>query len=210
MIGLLCLCEATVATLSPHFSDRPGNGKSGPIFLYALVISDGYQAPVNCMLSEMHNTNFISYWLSEWIRLGGTVPNEYVSDMSLALLGAAVKAFTKQSTLSLYIDYLYEMHLAGCVTNPGCFIRIDIAHFMKNVAKCKPLTSVRKKVRDFFIRCVALLVKIKTLDEAKYYIHAILVVALSKFEGKFIYSILSRGRSRKFKTRKQLHDNLLL
>lgn len=138
------------------------------------------------MLSEIHDTNFISYWLSEWIRKGAAIPNEYVSDMSLALLGAAVIAFTKQSTLSLYIDYLYQMHLTGCPPDPGCFIRIDIAHFIKNVAKCKSLASSRKKVRDFYIRCVALLVKTKTLEDAKYLIHAILVVALSKTEGKIL------------------------
>lgn len=141
------------------------------------------------MLSEKHDTNFISYWLSEWIRLGATIPNEFVSDMSLALLGAAVKAFTKQSTLSLYIDYLYQMHLSGAPINPGCFIRIDIAHFMKNVARCKPLINSRKKVRDFYIRCVGLLLKTKAIEDAKYLIHAILVVALSKTEGKKIFSV---------------------
>lgn len=136
------------------------------------------------MLSEMHDTNFISFWLSEWIRKGASIPDEYVCDMSLALLGAGVIAFTKQSTLSLYIDYLYQMHLTGCPPDPGCFIRIDIEHFVKNVSRCKPLATTRRKVRDFYIRCVALLIKTKTLEDAKFLVHAIVVVALSKTEGK--------------------------
>ena len=151
--------------------------------MYCLVITDEFQAPINSMLSEVHNTNIITFWLSEWIRLGATIPNEYVSDMSLALLSGAVRSFTKQNTIADYIDFLYEMHTTQFIGNPGCFIRIDIAHFMKNVAQCKPLTAVRRKVKDFFVRCVAILVKMTSLPQAEEHIYSMLVVALSKTEG---------------------------
>lgn len=102
------------------------------------MISDGYLAPVFSMLSEIHNANFIGFWLKEFLRLGDSIPNEFVVDMSKALLNAAVNAFTSHLNLKCYINALFSK----CSDNTTkltaeCFIRIDIAHLMKAVATCK-------------------------------------------------------------------------
>lgn len=47
------------------------------------------------MLSEAHNAKLITFWLNEWTRLGAETPNEFVCDMSLALLNAGVRALAK-------------------------------------------------------------------------------------------------------------------
>ena len=72
--------------------------KSGHIFLYQGVLSahTGIHTPVVQMLSEKHNIDSIANWLIEWHRAGAPIPKEAVSDFSLALLGALVKAFTPQ------------------------------------------------------------------------------------------------------------------
>lgn len=44
---------------------HPGGNVTGSIYLYALVISDGYQVSVFSMLSEKHDANFIHFWLTE-------------------------------------------------------------------------------------------------------------------------------------------------
>lgn len=159
---------------------------TGSIYLYALVVSDGYQVPVFSMLSEKHDANFIHFWLTEWLRLGGTVPKEFTSDMSLALLNAAARAFGNRSSLDSYIDSLFkciistdeDVHLA-----PDCFVRIDINHLMKNAASSTAFIKVRPKVKEFFVRSVAEMVKITDIAIARQHIYDVLIVAYSQTEG---------------------------
>lgn len=172
-----------------YLSARPGSKLSSSIFLYILVISEGFQTPVYSMLSEAQNANAINFWLNEWIRLGGMTPNEFVCDMSLALLNTAVRAFAKEWTIRDYVDHLFILTNdleSGSPSNlkiPNCFIRIDIAHLMKNVASHKTLENKPIKARDFFIRCVGILVKMETIAEAKDHIKGVLIVANSETEG---------------------------
>lgn len=77
-----------------RLSVRPTGKNSGHIFMYTLVIADGFLCPIWTMLSEINNANFITFWLNKWLRLGGKVPNEYCCGMSLAILNAGVCAFT--------------------------------------------------------------------------------------------------------------------
>lgn len=67
---------------------------------------------------------------------------------------------------------------------PSCFVRIDIAHFIKNVTTCKPLKTARIKHKDFFVRSVAVMVKMNSLSEARQHILDVLVVAMSSTEGE--------------------------
>lgn len=77
---------------------RP-NALSRHIFLYHGVLtgSNNSHVPVVQMLSERHNVQAITRWWSEWGRAGAPVPKEAISDFSLALLCALVKAFTHRS-----------------------------------------------------------------------------------------------------------------
>lgn len=162
---------------------------SSSIYLYALVISDGYQVPVFSMVSERHDANFITFWLMEWLRHGGGVPKEFTVDMSLALLNAGTRVFANYSSLRSYIDALFKYHFSSSsFVVPNSFIRIDIAHLMKNVATSKSLHGVRPKVKEFFVRCVAELVKETELKNAEKHIRNVLIVATSKTEGWSITS----------------------
>lgn len=166
--------------------DRSSGSVTGSIYLYALVISDGFQAPVFSMLSEKHDSNFINFWLTEWIRLGGGVPKEFTSDMSFALLNAAARAFGNHSSLSSYINTLFNCILSNdehVNLASNCFLRIDINHLMKNVASSKALSNVRPKVKEFFVRCVAELIKITDITMAREHICDVLIVANSHTEG---------------------------
>lgn len=69
-----------------------------------------------------------SRWLSEFLRLGGSIPIEFISDMSPALLSAAVRAFGLKSSMSDYGDSLINLLNGVNDVKPKCFIRIDIAH----------------------------------------------------------------------------------
>lgn len=78
------------------------------IFLYQIGINDAKyrcQFSVGHMLSEKHDHNTISYWLSEWVRSNKiTSPKIIVTDQSLALMMAVTKSFTQYSHFNKYIN----------------------------------------------------------------------------------------------------------
>lgn len=147
--------------------------------------------PVFSLLSERHDSNFIAFWLLEWLRFGGSVPKEFTCDMSLALLNAASRAFANCSSLDSYIETLFKYHFTSSASKviPNCYIRIDIAHLIHNVAACDALHNVRPKVKEFFVRCVAELVKETGITMAERHIRNVLIVALSNTEGLCIFHI---------------------
>lgn len=51
------------------------------------------------MLSEKHDNNSIYNWLIEWIRDESSCPKQVITDMSLALLAAVVRAFTQYNLI---------------------------------------------------------------------------------------------------------------
>lgn len=139
------------------------------------------------MLSEIHNANFISFWLKEFVRLGGSVPNEFCIDMSAALSNAAVNAFTTYKSLNEYVNLLFDMNFESTETAPDVQLRFDIAHVMAHVAKCKELSNVKPKVRETYIRCVGLLIIETSINEARKIILSVLTIAYSPTEGNCIF-----------------------
>lgn len=151
--------------------------------MYALVISDGYLVSVFNMLSEIHNANFITFWLKEFLRLGGSIPREYCVDMSLALLTAGVNAFTEYSNLADYMNAVFALWIDDTKPTPSCFIRIDIAHLMKSVAMSKHFTKDKPKVKQTYLHCIGLLLKETNFVDARKLIFSVLVMAYSSTEG---------------------------
>lgn len=180
-----------------HFIERPGNKQSGKILLYTFVISDGFQLCVYSALSEDHSANFLSFWMSEFLKTYGRIPKIFVCDMSFALINAAVRTFGQNSSITEYLDLIFHMiqrknipisisrpHIA-LIRLPPCIVRIDFAHLMNLISKNKALNTPNtlKKVKDFYMRCVAILIQTKDIDRARSQILSVLIVAKSKTEG---------------------------
>lgn len=66
---------------------------------------------------------------------------------------------------------------------PACYIRIDIAHFVKAVTKWKSLNHVANKVKEFYIRSVCLLVLATDINQIEELLFKIMIVALTEMEG---------------------------
>lgn len=64
----------------------------------------------------------------EWIRSDAPCPREVVYNASRALLTAAIRSFTGYLTVEEYCDACEENNM------PTCYIRIDVAHFIKTYA----------------------------------------------------------------------------
>lgn len=148
-------------------------------------------------LSEDQSANFLTFLMSDFLKTYGHIPKIFVCDMSLALINAAVRAFGQYPSIVEYLDILFHLlnrkqnpikissaHL-DLIRAPKCLIRIDIAHLMNLVRNNKSLNTpdTRNKVREFFMRCVAILIQTKNLEFARNQIYSTLIVAKSKTEG---------------------------
>uniref|UniRef100_A0A8D8Z5J3 Uncharacterized protein n=1 Tax=Cacopsylla melanoneura TaxID=428564 RepID=A0A8D8Z5J3_9HEMI len=86
------------------------------------------------MLSQRHNTNAISYWCKEFIRLGASIPREVVVDDGKALVSASCQVFALCPNTNVYIDKCFEALLQELLMRPEkdtveIFARHRHAHF---------------------------------------------------------------------------------
>lgn len=127
------------------------------------------------MVSESHNTNTIHFWLAEWIRSGAPVPKEVVCDSSKALLIAIIRTFTGYLNIEDYADGCKNFNL------PKCYVRIDVAHFLKKYSNF--LKTLHKRVKRFYLGAIGQLILCRNILNAKEIIQSIFVVALSETDG---------------------------
>lgn len=155
---------------------RPDRSKSKHIFLYNSVINCDNSGlfPVCQMLSESHNTNAIQFWLLEWIRLGAPRPQEVVCDFSRALLTAAIRCFTGYLTLEDYSDACKNSQL------PRCYIRIDVAHFIKKYSNF--LKNTRPRIKKFYLSLLGQLILCRNIETAEEILTCILIISRSETE----------------------------
>lgn len=129
-----------------------------------------------------------------------TIPKLFVCDMSFAIINAAIRTFGQYPSISEYLDQIFSLlnrkknpirisalhqHL---IKVPSCLVRIDFAHLMNLIKNNKALNSpgMWKKTREFYMRCVAILIQARTIEFAGNQIYSILIVAKSKTEGNLI------------------------
>lgn len=119
------------------------------------------------MISENHNTIAISNWLANWMT--SNVPQETVCNQFLALLSAIVKTFTQYSSLKIYIEVCADIITGRLPSDlrwlPQCYVRLDIAHFMKLASQWPSLKLLNRKVREIILRTIGRLVKCQDLEE---------------------------------------------
>lgn len=167
--------------------DRKNGTKSSHIFLYAIVINfNNTTACVYQMLSERHDSVTILTWLLRWIQNDASIPKEVTCDYSRALLIAISMAFNKQSIKS-YIHDRFEAISCNVLKDPVTFIRIDVAHFMNIICHWKCFKNIRQRaIKDFYIRCIALMIECYTLLEFEEIFVLTCAVALQTHEDSII------------------------
>lgn len=138
------------------------------------------------MLSEDHTLICVLRWFNEFVSLFQDIPDVFISDMSTVLLNAAAKSFGGCRDVSDYIDWLFNT-----LTKTGkdsrkikCYIRIDVAHLVKNITICDALKSKQDDQREFFIRATCLLIKCISIVQAEKILRSILIVAKSYVKGE--------------------------
>jgi len=149
---------------------------SNRMFLYHCVInSKNEQFSICQMITESHNVNSIHFWLAEWLRSGAPIPKEVVCDSSRALLIAITRAFTGYLNIDDYADAFRN------TTLPKCYIRIDVAHFIKKYVKI--FQSLNKRVKIFYLGAIGQLILSRNIKSARVIVKSIFTIALSETDG---------------------------
>lgn len=180
--------DATGSVVKPF--RKFGLEKTSSVFLYEGVVHDkvaGHSFTALNMLSERHSNLAIARWLGQWCACDVPKPKESVCDNSLALLSALAQSFTQYSSLQDYVrmcaDLLTGRIAAEVQWIPRCFIRIDIAHFIKIACKWIPLKSSPRRVREVVLRVVGLLIKSQSLIDIRSMLLSLFVVLSNETDG---------------------------
>ena len=167
--------------------DVDDNVKSPTIFLFEIVINlFNVTVSVGQLLSSAQDTNTILFFLNVRLVKVGITPKQSVSDYSRALLAAKSLSFNGVPLK----DYIHNCFSAlqdetNIVYRPApSFLRVDVAHFIAIFCRLKCFTADKRAVKDFFIRCVALLVSCEDLERFEEILLLTLTVSIHEFDGK--------------------------
>ncbi|XP_018366817.1 PREDICTED: molybdenum cofactor synthesis protein cinnamon-like [Trachymyrmex cornetzi] len=106
--------------------------------------------------------------------MGAPHPKEVVTDASRALLTAVIKEYTCYPTIEQYADACRN-------TVPRCYIRIDVAHFIKTYSNA--LKSTLRPVRTFYLAVIGQLVLCRQIEDARKILKALFVISQCELEG---------------------------
>jgi len=167
-----------------------GMNKTKTIYLYEALVYDEtklHSFTVSNMISERHTTLAIYNWLANWLNFNVPSPKETVCDQSMALLSACVKCFTQYSTLKQYIRVCAKLALGKVSSDPiwlpYCFIRTDVAHFIKLVTKWIPLKNTQGRVREVILRSIGFIIKNQSISEIYSIVLSLFVVITNESDG---------------------------
>ncbi|CAI6360328.1 unnamed protein product [Macrosiphum euphorbiae] len=139
------------------------------------------------MLSERHTNKAIANWLARWLNNDVPQPTECVCDQSLALLSAIVQSFTQYSSLREYVNVCANLVRGELpITSqwlPKCFVRVDVAHFIKLACKWIPLKTVQKRVKEIILRTIGLLIKCQSFSDMHSLLSSLFIVLINETDG---------------------------
>lgn len=198
--------DATGSVVKPFI--KFSGEKTKPILLYECTVGDaatGSQYPIANMLSEAYNSLVIYVLLASWLRSGAIVPQEVVLDMSLALIYAAIMAFTSFKTLNEYLRHCNNACFLGSDFNPGCFIGNDVAaHTMKLISERPRFKNQHNLTRRFYLKSIGQLMQCTSIEDAQNIIEALFTVALSDTEGLNRNGVATTCETRKIWLKKRV------
>lgn len=155
---------------------RPDGILSQHILLYLGVINSSIgQFSVTKMLSEAQDMGTIQNRLVQWMRLGGPLPKETVADSSRALQTAIVRTFGGYKTTEQYCDVFLTKEL------PDCYIRINVAHFLKTHSTI--LKGISLLVKKLYMSVIGKIILSADLQTASTLIKNSLIVSMNETEG---------------------------
>ncbi|XP_077257738.1 uncharacterized protein LOC143894932 [Temnothorax americanus] len=106
-------------------------------------------------------------------------------------------AFNNQTIKSYVADQFAIVSGTSQISKFSTYIRVDVAHLIHAVSRWKCFEKVNHAcIREFFIRCVALMVDAETFEEFRELIFLTIIVAVNDYED----SIIVRNARKKLET----------
>lgn len=161
------------------------DGLSCNLLLYQVTgeNSEG-TVPLNQMISERQDAALITFWLHDAVRKGYTIPDEVVCDDSKALLCALSRAMGLCGSSMEYKEICFQYLSGKSKKLPRCFIRNDLAHFLKNAQNWKIWkTGTSPLVKTHLIRWLGLLIKCRSFEEFQQILEELLTVSAAETAG---------------------------
>lgn len=155
------------------------------IFLYLICVKNenGKSIPVAQMLSAQQDTKKINYFLERFSE-EFQCPDEVVVDDSAALLKSCANVFGRCINIDEYLGKCFNVLDIGDIQRlPKCFIRLDVAHFVKNLHKSKVFSDVGYQVKHFYLSIIGGILQTSSFDAIREIIRHMLIIANYPLEG---------------------------
>lgn len=159
------------------------------VFLYTICVSPeqtgNYARSFNVahFLSSAQSVFFINIFLRMFCNYF-RIPNEVRLDESPALILSCIMSFTRFKTVNEYLRCCFAVLDGSATVGPEVYLRLDVAHYVKNLCNSTKWATVDKRVKSLFVRVMGFLVSLDSFDELKIIIKFILTLILSPFETK--------------------------
>lgn len=126
------------------------------LYLISLKTNNGSSVPVGQMISAQQDSTRISYFFSRWLE-DFKMPKEVTIDASMALKKSCASSFAGCLNIADYLSKCFEVLLGKNTSLPACYIRIDVAHFIKNLFRNKIVQSMKNAF--FYLCCIGVIIK---------------------------------------------------
>ncbi|CAI6366397.1 unnamed protein product [Macrosiphum euphorbiae] len=188
--------------------------ETSSIFLYQIGVMDKTQSQLKVahMLSERHDNNSISHWLSEWMRNIITPPKIVVTNQSKELMIAVIKTFTQYSSLSKYLCACSSLLLKETkqVKIPNCMLRNDFNHTMKLLSSWTEIKNSSPRIKNFYLRSIGLVISSVDFNDAKLLLEHIFTVALNEKDGYITNNIPNACEISKKYLKERIESDLVI
>lgn len=164
------------------------NIKLPHIFLYLLVAktAEGKSVPVGQFLSADQRSLTISYFLQSWLLVFKKPPKEIVIDDSAALLKSCVMSFTTFASVHEYVQHCFMVMNGIKSALPSSFIRLDVAHFIRNLQNLALFKTADHRVSKFYLCCIGVIISCESFDDIRNIVRNMLIVANNPNEGTLL------------------------
>lgn len=111
--------------------------------------------------------------------------------MSKALMGAVVRTFCNGLSITQYVEICFNaLNSVSKAISLKCYIRNDIAHLINMTCRWNCFQNTgHRLLKEFFVRCVRLLIQARSLDEFSQILTHVLIIAYSESENTAEHSI---------------------
>lgn len=132
-------------------------------------------------VSTRQDAAMITYFFLSILADGAPSPRIVVIDFGKALLMAVSKAFANCAGTRDYLQVLYNIIILEKKEKlPNCYIRLDVSHFIGIIARWDCLRGKVMKVRQFYLRSIGHVYKMRNMENIKAALTSIMIVSLSE------------------------------